>query len=100
MPYVLTRCSSSSLIGNVSSTRTDYSEKTHNPVFEDSDPKYRIKGQTVRDLEPQTRSYIYPLQLTEYDVQQCRSNEQHKFKPHIGTSQYFEFALKDGYTAE
>ncbi|KAF8607199.1 hypothetical protein BDV93DRAFT_591195 [Ceratobasidium sp. AG-I] len=61
---------------------------------------YRIRGQIVRDLKPQTRSRIYPLELTEYDTQQCRSDELYTPTPRFGTRQCFEFVLKDEYTIE
>ncbi|KAF8607201.1 hypothetical protein BDV93DRAFT_520086 [Ceratobasidium sp. AG-I] len=65
-----------------------------------SAPKYRVRGRIFRELKPQIRSRIYPFELTEHDIQQCRSNELYMPKPKFGTRQYFEFALKDGHTIE
>ncbi|KAF8607195.1 hypothetical protein BDV93DRAFT_488167 [Ceratobasidium sp. AG-I] len=65
-----------------------------------SSPRYRVRGEIVRDLKPQTRSHIYPLELTEHDTQQCRSDESYTPRPKFGTRQYFEFVLKDGYRIE
>ncbi|KAG8718610.1 hypothetical protein FRC09_012400 [Ceratobasidium sp. 395] len=61
---------------------------------------FRVCGMEIRKLEPQTRVSIFPLELTEHDIQQCRSNESHIPNPKIGSKQRFEFALPEGHTVE
>ncbi|KAG8795909.1 hypothetical protein FRC12_008164 [Ceratobasidium sp. 428] len=61
---------------------------------------FHVRGVDVKHVEPQTRISIFPLELTEHDIQQCRSNELHVPAPRIGSKQRFEFALPEGHTVE
>ncbi|QRV84788.1 hypothetical protein RhiJN_12804 [Ceratobasidium sp. AG-Ba] len=62
--------------------------------------QYHVRGYTLEYQEARTRFFIHPLELTEHDIHQCRSNESHIPTPTVGSKQRFEFALPDGHTAE
>ncbi|QRW13389.1 hypothetical protein RhiLY_12388 [Ceratobasidium sp. AG-Ba] len=62
--------------------------------------QYHIRGQSIRRYGPQTRFLIYPLELTQDDIQQCVSDKLYIPTPEIASNQYFEFTLPEGHTIE
>ncbi|KAG9092892.1 hypothetical protein FS749_015351 [Ceratobasidium sp. UAMH 11750] len=80
----------------VRATRIDFIEPTRSTWGN----QFHVRGFNIEHREPQIRISIYPLELTEHDIQQCRSNESHIPAPKIGSRQHFEFALPEGHTVE
>jgi hypothetical protein len=66
-------------------------------VFAELASSIRVRGEQISERKARTQFIVHPLQLTEHDVQHCRSDELHVPKPTIGTGQYFRFTLKEGY---
>ncbi|CAE6339205.1 unnamed protein product [Rhizoctonia solani] len=57
--------------------------------------KFRVKSEHIVEQGPRMLYTIYPLELTEDDIQQCRSNERHIPEPRLSSKQFFKFALHE-----
>ncbi|CAE7194406.1 unnamed protein product [Rhizoctonia solani] len=58
--------------------------------------QFCVRGTEIDEHQPRKLFAIYPLELTEYDTQQCQSNEQHDPKPQLSNKPYFTFTLPEG----
>ncbi|KAG8690825.1 hypothetical protein FRC11_008866 [Ceratobasidium sp. 423] len=56
---------------------------------------FRVRSEHTRERGPRMIYTIYPLELTEHDIQQCRSNEHYIPEPRLSTKQFFKFNLSE-----
>ncbi|KAB5588316.1 hypothetical protein CTheo_8242 [Ceratobasidium theobromae] len=63
-------------------------------------PKIHVSAVKVVEYKAQAQFTIHPLELTEYDIQRCRSDEFYVPEPKLGTGQYFRFALEESHSIE
>ncbi|CAE6410576.1 unnamed protein product [Rhizoctonia solani] len=59
--------------------------------------RFTIRGRRTAEHRPHELFTIYPLELTEHDAQQCRTNEQHVPEPKLSNRQFFVFSLYEGF---
>ncbi|KAG8762904.1 hypothetical protein FRC11_007233 [Ceratobasidium sp. 423] len=60
-------------------------------------PKFTIRGKRIEEHKPHNLFAIYPLELTEHDAHQCRSNEQYVPEPKLSNRLFFVFSLYEGF---
>ncbi|KAB5590852.1 hypothetical protein CTheo_5695 [Ceratobasidium theobromae] len=63
-------------------------------------PEIHVSAMKVVEHKAQTQFTIHPLQLTEHDIQRCRSDELYVPEPKLSIGQYFRFALEEGHSIE